>query len=251
MTHPKNTSSILPVSGPFWWMLVAAVSFVGSACAPIYMPVSPNTPMLKERGEVKAELNASTSGLEIKGAYALTDNQVIAGMLSAGAGDADDDFTDRSIHRYGEVAYGYIVRPAPYFLAESFGGIGLGFGRGEGRLTIGESTSKIIAEGTYFKPFLQNNLAIQTGILDFGLVNRLSLIQFRSIDWVGTDKETITSPSSPLFWEPSVFLQVGSDRFKLASHLGLSTPIAGSPDFHWLFLHMGLGINYRFSGSPR
>ena len=230
----------------FGFLFVIAGTFLLASCAPIYMPTSPNTPMLTEKGDVKLELNSSTSGLEIKGSFALTDNYVVTGLISAGSGDADDDTVDNSIHRYMEAGFGHSYRPAHYLVIETIAGSGLGYGKGEGRITIGESTSTFMAEGTYIKPFLQNNIALQTDAIDFGFVNRLSVIQFGSIKRVWGDEEMNNSPSTPLFWEPTLFFQFGWDRIKLAIQYGYSMPIAGEPEFEWMPLHFGFGINYRF-----
>jgi len=227
-------------------LFAIAGCFLFASCAPIYMPTSPNTPMLTEKGDVKLVLNSSTSGLEIKGAYAITDNYVVTGLISAGAGDADDDTVDNSIHRYMESGFGHSYRPVHFIVIENIGGAGFGYGKGKGRLTIGESTSTFMAEGAYIKPYLQNNLALQTDAIDLGLVNRLSVIQFGSITSVRSDEETNNSPSTPLFWEPTLFFQFGWDRIKLATQFGYSLPIAGEPEFEWMPLHFGFGVNYRF-----
>lgn len=227
-------------------LFLLAVCLLSASCAPIYMPTSPQTPMLQEKGDLKAEINSSTSGLELKAAYAVSDIYVVTAMISAGSGDAEDDEIDNSYHRYLEAGFGHSYRPVHYFVIENIGGLAMGQGRGEGRLTIGESTTHFMAEGAYVKPYLQNNLAIQTDPFDFGLVNRISIIQFGNIRNIRDDEETITDPSTPLFWEPTLFGQIGWNRVKVAARFGYSLPIAGEPDFQWLWFHFGFGMNYRF-----
>jgi len=197
--------------------------------------------MLTESGEAKAELNLSSSGLEVKAAYVLTDHYVVSGLISAGVGEGEDD--NLSTHRYGEGAVGYATRPARNVIIESFAGVGIGTGKGVTRYRTGESTRTRTAEGTYLKPFIQNNIALQTTVFDIGLVNRLSIIQFGSIR---SEDEINRSPTTPLFYEPTLFVQLGWDRIKLTSQMGFSGPIAGKPDFDWMFIHAGIGINYRF-----
>jgi hypothetical protein len=167
-------------------------------------------------------------------------------MISAGSGEADDEDGDTSDHRYLEAGFGHSYRPVHFLVIENIGGLGFGHGRGQGRTLF--TDEKFWAEGSYLKPFLQNNLALQTNPVDLGLVNRLSVIQFGSIKSMHGGEETIQSPSTPLYWEPTLFVQFGWNRVKFNTQYGYSIPVAGEPDFHWLWFHIGFGMNYRFGG---
>lgn len=215
---------------------------LSSACAPIYRPVSPNTPMLSGQGETKAEINLASSGVELKSAHAFTDRIALGVIVSAGSEFNDNDHT--SEHRYLEPSVIGFFRPADILVVETSGGLGVGSGKGEGYRLLTDHT--FTAEGAYFKPFIQNNLALQTKVLDLGIVNRLSVIQFSEIRSTQGDGEIITNPSTPVFWEPSVFLQVGWDRFRLNTQIGVSNAIAGEPDFDWQGVFAGVGMGFHF-----
>lgn len=219
------------------------IVILAGGCAPIYMPTSPNTPMLKESGETKVEMNATSSGFEFKGAHAVNVRMAIAAMVS-GASDPDEAGDESSFHRYAEASFINYLRPGSMLVIENSGGLGVGGGKGHGQKLFTDGT--FIAEGMYFKPFLQNNLALQTRVVDIGLVNRLSVIRFTEIRSTLGDAEPITDPSTPLFWEPAIITQLGWDRFRINAHVGISTPLTGEPDFDWQGMLLGVGLGYRF-----
>lgn len=218
---------------------------LGSACAPIYLPSAPNTPMLEKQGDGQATARVGTSGLEVQGAYAVTDRTYLIGGLAAS--DHKEEEGSDSSHRYLEVGAGTVLRPSANLVLEGAGGLGLGVGKGSVDYTLNGSRVRS-AEGGYFKPFIQGNIALQGRSLDAGLVNRFSLLQFGEITRTDGDAVIDDSPKS-LFWEPHLFVQVGSKTIRLQTHFGLTVPIAGNPEFDWHYVNAGIGLHYRFHSN--
>ncbi len=226
-------------------VLIALLGIFMMSCAPVYMPGTPNTPMLKEEGEVSMQANLATTGLELKGGYAITDQWGITAMVAAGR-EVEEDGQD-SYHRYLESSALHTYRPGGILVIENSAGVGLGGGKGSSeRIVSGEAFQ---VEGGYFKPFFQNNLALQTQAIDIALVNRIAIIQFDELRTTGENQDAVlNSPSTPVFWEPTVVTQIGWDRFRLNAQLGLSTPLAGEPDFDWIGIYGGIGFGLRLGG---
>lgn len=225
-------------------VILTAAFFPG--CAPIYLHSSPNTPMLDEQGDAKISLRGGISGGELQGAYAVSDHMYLFGGLMGSEEEREDEI-EPSSHRYFELGAGTMWRPVQNLVLEGSGGLGLGSGKGTARITLGESTVYRHSEGGYFKPFLQGNIAFQTRVVDIGFVNRLSLIQFNEIREIGSSPEINSDPSGPVFWEPSVFMQLGWDRIKLSIQAGSTSPLIGEPDFDYIFMNVSFGVSYQFN----
>lgn len=216
-----------------------------SACAPVYLPPTPHTPMLEEQGTAQASAQLGTSGVELKGAYALIDNTYLFGGLSA-SDEARADDAGSSRHRYAEFGAGRNWRPSGPLILEGAAGVGFGSGRGTASYQLGESRVRY-AEGSYIKPFLQGNVALKTSWADFGFVNRLAVIQFGEITRTEGTAAVIDDSPGYLFWEPSLFIQLGPERLRFNTYVGLSSPVTGDPDFDYHFFNVGVGMQYRFN----
>ncbi len=217
-----------------------------SGCAPIYHQSSPNTPMFSEQGDAKVSLRAGFSGLELQGAYAPGDQVYIFGGVMGSEDESDNGF-ETSSHRYAEIGTGTMWRPVQNIIFEGSGGLGFGSGTGTALITIGQSSIDLHSKGRYIKPFIQGNIAFQSRAFDIGIVNRLSLIQFNEIREIGSSPAVITDPTSPIFWEPSLFIQAGWDRIKLNFNTGLTGPVIGDPDFDYNMMNVSFGISYQFN----
>lgn len=231
------------------WLLpiiVILTAGIFSGCVPIYLSTSPNTPMLEEGGDSKVSLKAGSNGVELQGAYAPGDKFYLFGGLM-GSEEEQEGELEPSRHGYLELGAGTMWRPIQNIVIEGSGGLGLGSGTGTARIPIGESIVERHAEGLYLKPFVQGNIAFQSRFFDIGLVNRLSLIQFDEIRELGSNPEIISNPTGPVFWEPSMFMQLGWERVKLNLHAGLSGPLIGDPDFEYLFMNISFGVSYQFN----
>ena len=234
-----------------WMKGVLSVLLIGSigllsGCAPIYQHSSANTPMLEGQGDSKVSLRAGFSGVELQGAYALSDRFYLYGGLMGSEEEREDEL-EPSQHRYIELGGGTMWRPVSNVVLEGSGGLGLGSGVGTSRVRFGDSQRDIHSEGGYIKPFLQGNIAFQSRLFDVGFVNRLAIIQYDEIRELGSNPDVILDPSTPLFWEPSVFMQMGWDRIKLNMNAGVSGPIAGEPDFHHSLMNISFGVSYQFN----
>ncbi len=226
-------------------ILLPLIVWLSSACAPVYLPSTPNTPMLKSQGSGQAVARLGASGVEVQGAYAVTDNTYLIGGLTASNNPGDDNAIS-SRHGYFEFGAGKSWRPAGRMVLEGAGGLGIGSGRGNVDYQFEGSTVRH-ASGNYFKPFLQGNIAFQTRAADFGFVNRLSLVQFGEI--TRTEGSTVVIDDSPgyIFWEPSLFLQLGPERLKFNTHIGITSPVSANPNFDYQFLNIGFGVQYRWN----
>ncbi len=228
-------------------LAVLAIVWLLSGCAPIYLPSTPNTPMLESEGDLKLSGKVGINGGEIQAAYALRDNTHLFGSFISSMDNSDaDEEVDSSQHTYFELGGGRSWRPENWLVLEASGGMGVGSGRGRSIFLLDTSFERH-AEGNYIKPFVQTNLAIQTRVLDFGFVNRLSLINFDEITETGRDPELNTDPSGSLFYEPGIYTQLGWDRLKFNAHLGMSRPLGNTPEFDHNALILSFGVNYRFS----
>jgi hypothetical protein len=217
-----------------------------SGCAPIYHQSSPNIPMLSEQGDAKVSLRGGFSGIELQGAYASADRLYFFGGVM-GSEDESNDGLETSRHRYAEIGAGTMWRPVQNIIFEGAGGLGFGSGTGTALITIGQSSIDLHSEGRYIKPFLQGNIAFQSRAFDIGIVNRLSLIRFNEIREIGSSPAVISDPTSPIFWEPSLFIQAGWDRIKFNFNTGLTGPVIGKPDFDYNMMNVSFGISYQFN----
>ncbi len=245
ITNYKLVEMMAWMKGVLSVLLLVSI-WVLSGCAPIYQHSSANTPMLEEQGDSKVSLRAGFSGAELQGAYALSDRFFLYGGLMGSQEEREDEL-EPSKHRYFELGAGTMWRPISNMVLEGSGGLGLGSGVGTSRYRFGDSQRNIHSEGGYIKPFIQGNVAFQSRLLDIGFVNRLAIIQYDEIRELGSNPDVISDPSTPLFWEPSVFMQLGWDRIKLNMNVGASSSIAGEPDFQHSLMNISFGVSYQFN----
>lgn len=202
--------------------------------------------MVEHEGDVNVTARAGISGMELQGAYGLSEHTYLFGGFMSGSDDREEEF-DRSRHTYFEFGSGRHYRPARNLLLEGSGGFGFGSGQGTSTYTIGGSTTEIHGKGRYMKPFLQGNIALQTRVLDIGFANRFSLIRFGEISQSTDGSEVIEDPSTPLFLEPSIYARLGWDRIRFNIHIGGTQPISGDPDFDYNSLNVSLGLSFTFN----
>ncbi len=228
-------------------LAVLIIVWFVSGCAPIYLSSTHNTPMLDNQGDLKISGKVGFNGGEVQAAYAVRDNTHLFGSFISSIDNSDaDEEVDSSQHTYFELGGGRSWRPENWLVIEASGGMGLGSGRGRTIFLVDTSLERH-AEGSYIKPFMQSNLAIQTRVMDLGFVNRLALINFDEITETGRNPEINTDPSGSIFYEPGVFAQLGWDRLKFNAHMGFSRPLGSQPEFDYNPFMLSFGVSFRFS----
>jgi len=215
--------------------LAAVAGLAGAGCIPVYMAPATNAPLLSSRGEIQAAGYSGTNGLDLQGAFAVTDEIGIVADISTNRRGDDSDF-----HTYGELGAGYFTRFGAGGRFEAFGGAGMGESGGEATW-LGET---IVARGTYVRGFGQADVGYCSDIVDVGLAARLAYVAY-------TFEKRTNGPvdANELFFEPVGFVRVGYRWVKVGAQVGLTLPMLGGEQTVDTFpLHVSLGVHTKFRG---
>lgn len=154
-----------------------ATTYLLIGCAGMYIPSSPNIPLLSEKKETKINLGASTNSLFINGAYAFNDNKglIFNGNISYGNFSNHEDIIPEVCylyifcvdgygnHRNAELGYGLfnLFKKSEKYRYEIYGGLGYG------RANNGEYYNK------YSTLFLQSNMGLKLDKVEMGLSGKI------------------------------------------------------------------------------
>ncbi|MBK8807293.1 MAG: hypothetical protein IPO21_11875 [Bacteroidales bacterium] len=230
--------------------IIATILLMGS-CAKIYLPTSNFAPLLEEKGEVKAELSASSTGLHLSGAVAATKKLAIvtSGTISYGNftnrydlltvnvedGDDDNDFAGNFSTKYGELGLGVYNIPLGIFRMEAFGGAGLG--KADDRKEYYRYTRDYDAQyylgyiqmnvGGSIKKFFEYGISLRfaTSFYDYSYDTPKLNFSVEDLENSGYDIESFQDQTdfSLFHFEPSMFYKIGFNRLKFVYRMGLTT----------------------------
>ncbi len=225
--------------------IIKALIFLGilavvfNSCAPLYVPNVINTPGLKEKGDFNTSVHVGTSGYDLQGAYAITDNigVMINGSYLNHTADSSDDYHK---HIFVEAGAGYYKPIGKYFLFDVYGGYGIGKINSYQSVDIFESFADTYVNRVFIQP-------------SFGFFSPYFEIAIAPRTVIALVSQP-TGRQTGFFIEPTVILKTGSSNIKVTSQLGLSFMLN---EYYNSFLYqpfifsIGLQYSFRSFGSER
>lgn len=209
-------------------LLFFFIAEVFYSCNPVYFPNSINSPMLRNKKEIQANMMVGTGGFELQSAYAVTDDLGL--MLNGSYIASTKNDTIKEVRSLGELGLGYSKRFGEMGQFEIFGGAGLGKVPADFRGTNYDGTQK--ANLTRF--FIQPAIGLSSKIVDFSFASRFVA--------VNAGGETNT------FIEPGFIVKLGYKNVKLVGTLGVSIPTKDATERKWdhnpFMIGIGLHLNF-------
>ncbi len=229
---------------------VGAVALLLAGCAPVYMPNNVHVPLLKRQGDVRAGAHASTSGVEVQAASALTDHLgLMANFSFARRGSRSDnpraDGEDYHRHRFGEVGIGYFKT----WSQGGHAGVYAGYGRGWAESVDAYeffSSNLVQARGRYTRFFVQPAVGATVDLFQMHMATRLVRINFYEFE---TGRETAATDQVGVFIEPAVGASLGPDPVRVGVQVGLSVPLTDTDEiaFDYQMAWIALGVRVRLN----
>lgn len=203
-----------------------------SSCSPAYIPNVINTPLLKEKGDLKANLNWGISGTDPQVAYAVTDN--IGLLLNASFHDTKDADSAGYYqkHNFIELGAGYFQPFGTKGCLSVYGGYG--FGNMSSAYSSNLISNKEKTRTSRF--FIQPAIGFQTDFYEFSFSSRV----------VGLILRDINPNRLDIFIEPALTNKFGFKYGKFCVQTGLSVPINNTNlgyDYHPFMFSIGVEIN--------
>ena len=234
------------------------IGVVASGCTPLYRPTTPAVPLLEEARQLEAKAYFGAEGGHAQVGYAITEDYfVVAG--GSHATSPETEYVKFARHGALEVGVGrqWTVENVLYgilgreFKLQAMGGAirGRSSAQSQGCLfgLCPPNTRGDERGGTYWKPYLQTNYVRPTSRGRFGIVGRLSTVQFDTIENRTVPERSIDNPTTPIFLDAVTVFQMNVEDFGLETHLGVSWPVRGEPEFNFQPAVFSFGIGYRFS----
>lgn len=167
-------------------LVVLICNLLLSGCARYYYtPNMANVPLFQEKRETRLNVAASggveSSAFELQGAHSFTNH--VAGMFNFAAGGADDYYGGGTNSTYAEAGAGYYYPFAKHFVAEAYGGMGIGGVKNE--FTGAASYSKV----TYLKPWIQPSIGVRFSFFELALSSRIGMLNFTSVKSSGVPSD--------------------------------------------------------------
>jgi hypothetical protein len=222
----KIRKHILPVSS----VLVLA------GCAPIYLPPAAHSPLLKTKREAQVGLYGGTHGMDVQGAYALTNHVAIMGSASlAYAGQ------NANRHAYGEAGLG-LFNASAISRTSVFAGTGYGYAIGQTAWNQSGNIFEGLATARYLRPFAQGTLAFHTAIFDMGITPRVAMIR---MEYLQANAEALPGKVWSTYFEPVGFMGMGLGTVKLKWQLGFSVPMSAETHVSHKSFIFSMGMHVR------
>lgn len=232
-------------------ILFVAVMILLSQCAPVYVPNTRNAPLLTKAGEFQGAMQFGTSGIDLQGAVAVTNNFALMGNYSYGNRNTDTLYTtdrdDYHKHKFLEGAIGY-YKHEEKFTFEVF----LGYGQGEATSLGTYSTFKSVKEvatGKYRRFFLQPSFGITKKFVQLAFTPRFSLVDFSEFRTSATS--TLSGDLQPkIFVEPAFTARFNflDNRFFASIQVGVSTSLTDNTAFDYQPVNISTGLGFRLGG---
>jgi hypothetical protein len=192
-------------------IIAACVILVLNSCAPAYVPNVINAPLLTNRGEVQAAINAGTSGVDPQFAYAISNH---IGMMVNGSFENQTSDTTNNFHKHSliEIGAGYYTYFGTRMKFETFGGMGFGKLQAEYDNNMWVSRSDVNCS----RYFIQPTIGFTTKVFDAGISSRFVLVNLH---------QQSGKSNTGLFMEPAITAKLGYDHIKALMQLGVSMPL--------------------------
>lgn len=193
-----------------------------------YAPNSHNVPLFKAKNEVRAEVKGITgdefSGVEVQGAYSPAEHLgVIANFIYGGGGSSSGG--GRGGNGFiGEAGVGYFTELAPMFVAEVYGGAGMGS-------VINRYDSETESRFNIMRAFVQPNIGFTHNIVDIAFSLRFCYLRYNNLRLSYPSNQyipyyellNITSNPDNILMEPALTIRLGWKYVKVQTQLTHST----------------------------
>lgn len=209
------------------------------SCAPAYIPNAVNTPMLKNKGDLKIGGSLGTSGADLNSAYALTNN--IGIMINGSVKNGESEVTigngetkvTKQDHSIVEFGLGSFRSFSNGFTTDIFAGIGYGNVETTDKFGLHDG----ILKGDYNKFFIQPSLGVVAKYIEGAVSVRFSGVKMDLTPYGFKDKtdvEYLYKKNKELVWfyEPTLTARFGSEKIKGVFQVGYSARIKDS-DIHY------------------
>lgn len=236
-------------------ILCGAIAISISSCAPIYIPNTRNTPLFRGQGEFQGTA-LITTGVELQGAYAVSDNIGVIGSYSTLSENRNDpQNTSATFKRKNSYFEGGIG----YFKADRSRRIEVYVGYGQGKSTTTGQYSfffptfgqqEIILTGNYNRYFIQPTIGTNKKGFNISFTPRISAVDFSEFT-AGVVTET-PDEKMVIFIEPAL-----TTKFRLNQHLdgmfqlGLNFSGSGDVYFDFVPVQAAIGVQLHLGGDLR
>ncbi len=218
----------------FLWLIVMTAF---TSCKVAYFPTTHNSPIHSNKGEFQASGIIGSGNLELKTAYAITDN---IGIMVNGSyfgekkeiSSGEDIPEEISEHRtLIEIGGGYFTKIGGSVILEVYGGGGIGTVPGDFRNV--DYTYDGTQTASMSKIFLQPAIGLGSEMVDFSGVVRISAISINN--------------ETRFFAEPGLVMKVGYKNVRFVGNLGFSASLYNSKSFTWDHNPFIIGLGLQFS----
>lgn len=232
------------------FFLIALAALIFSACAPVYVPNSRNSPMFTKAGEFQGSIQFG-NGVDAQGAVAVTNHIGLMGNFSYADNKSPDpdDIDDYHYHKFFEGGIGYYDNEGKWCYE-----IFAGYGKGEGSSYdtydfFSSSGDEVMATGKFTRFFIQPAFGLNKKVMHVSFVPRISLVdftEFASDQAVGVH---IANDDAKIFIEPAVIGKVNlmNNRMFFTFQGGFSIP-ATKVYYEYRPFYVSTGIGFRLGG---
>lgn len=216
---------------PLLWLM--------QACAPAYVPNVVPSPGLREKGDLSLSAHYGNAGLDLQGAYGLTDHLGV--MINGSFDKRTYNTNDSHRHEFLEAGLGYFATEYKYLNWSVFAG----FGGGNFKSYY---HSGYITEYNYVnvdRYFFQPSMGIFFKYFEGDLAFRLAFLNFNGYRNNLNNYEKYTGFYPML--EPVVTLKFGPEHLKFFFQSGLSFNLKNNDYLIYNPIILSLGIRLRFN----
>lgn len=210
--------------------------FVVGCKTPTYMPSTPYTGLMTQKGEIQLSGHMGTHGLQGHGVYAFTD-YLLAGASFMYYRAVENSNTNNEIEQTQNLVSamlgGYLASEG-IFRASLMAGGGLGRSDKEQSYTSAHKTA-----------FLQTNMGITTKFVDAG-----GAVRYTYAEYDGEYNDGQGFYYNGTFLEPYFFLRLGYRPVKLEAMIGMPMIANRDNDLVTTPVHFSLGVQFVY-GSVR
>jgi hypothetical protein len=221
-----------------------------SQCSPVYVPNTRNAPLFTEGGEFQGAMQFGTGGIDMQGAYAVTNNFALMANYSYGNRNTDtlnNEFDNYHKHRYLEGAVGYFKNEET-FCFEVFLGYGQGQASSYSSYSVFSSSVDELVTGKYTRIFLQPSFGFNKKVVNVAFTPRFSWVDFSEFEGSKSNQKLDLAPA--LFVEPGVTVRFNflDNRFFGTIQGGISTTITDNVAFDYEHFNVTTGLGFRLGG---
>lgn len=222
----------------------AGLLLIQTACAPVYVPNTRQTPLLDKKGELHAAVHTGTNGAHLQAAYAVSDRFGLVGGFSKSKNETEEDLSpDYHKHTLGELGVAYFRSLGRIGRLEALGGLGFGTAEAVDQYDF-FGPQEVRAEGSYNNIFLQGNIGLETGVIETGVALRLNRVNFTQFE---TNSSTYNETEGAFFFEPALFGRLGWKNIKIEGQYGFSSPFDPEVAFDFQLWYFSLGIQFQIN----